>query len=139
MSHDRGCFQCGRDVYEYDDCPRDDCTKRTKVWSFQEDVTDDTTKTRVVIFQGLGRATVTHHVKRNMYDIFFYDGNMSKYFANKYPEHCFIRKTPKMPKDYRFIDLPNALLLKMLDEGLGSYNSLKNEYEKLKKMFEDED
>lgn len=27
MSHDRGCH-CGREKYEYDDCPEKDCHKR---------------------------------------------------------------------------------------------------------------
>ena len=29
MSHDRGCH-CGREKYEYDDCPKTDCLNRRK-------------------------------------------------------------------------------------------------------------
>jgi hypothetical protein len=29
MSHDRGCFQCGRDHYEYFTCDEVDCVKRS--------------------------------------------------------------------------------------------------------------
>lgn len=29
MSHDRGCF-CGRERYEYEDCPKADCRKKNK-------------------------------------------------------------------------------------------------------------
>lgn len=31
MSHDRGCFKCGRDVWEYDRCGDLDCVKKTVV------------------------------------------------------------------------------------------------------------
>lgn len=32
MSHDRGCYRCGRDRWEYIDCPnKDDCPKRSLV------------------------------------------------------------------------------------------------------------
>lgn len=32
MSHDRGCFKCNRDRWEYIDCPnKDDCPKRSLV------------------------------------------------------------------------------------------------------------
>lgn len=34
MSHDRGCFKCGRDPWEYDDCPKEDCVKRGKTVDF---------------------------------------------------------------------------------------------------------
>jgi len=27
MSHDRGCFQCGREQWEYLNCPEKDCAK----------------------------------------------------------------------------------------------------------------
>jgi len=29
MSHDRGCY-CGREKYEYDDCTRENCSRREK-------------------------------------------------------------------------------------------------------------
>lgn len=28
MSHDRGCYKCGRDIWEYDRCPDSDCVKK---------------------------------------------------------------------------------------------------------------
>lgn len=34
MSHDRGCH-CGRERYEYDTCPNEDCYKRTRTMSMK--------------------------------------------------------------------------------------------------------
>ena len=34
MSHDRGC-PCGRESYEYDTCPKEDCYKRTRTMTMK--------------------------------------------------------------------------------------------------------
>lgn len=40
MSHDRGCY-CGREKYEYDDCIRENCSRRSKPMKLDLDEEED--------------------------------------------------------------------------------------------------
>lgn len=36
MSHDRGCWKCGRDIWEYEDCNYNDCALKICLRSIKE-------------------------------------------------------------------------------------------------------